>query len=182
MKLIRSTILVYSLYFTTAHADYEYQWCNEKGPISTPTERFELDSGGLANDSLTGLQWMRCLAGQSWTGTTCDGEALDLGWSDALEYSKNFVHAGESDWRIPNIKELSSIVELSCKEPALNPVVFPNSWFPGVNERHWTSTPIVDTDDLLWTVLFSIGDDFPASYSAFEEHGTHFRLVRDTDK
>ncbi len=182
MKLIQAMSFISFFYCSTTYASYEMQRCYENAPKTTPTHRFVLDDMGLAADTVTGLLWMRCLAGQHWTGSNCDGEPLDLGLSAALAYSDSFEYAGKTNWRIPNVKELTSIIELSCVQPALNPAVFPNSWFSGYNEYHYTSTPIVNQEDLFWCVLFSEGRNFPISYYSFEEQGTHFRLVRDIDK
>lgn len=181
MNLIKKMLFICSIFSFSVQAKYEYQFCNPKAPETAPTERFEFNPDGLATDTLTGLQWMRCLAGQHWTGTSCDGEPLDLGWSAALVHADSFEYSSNSDWRIPNIKELTSIVELSCRTPSLNGEVFPNSWFSGYNERHWTSTTIYNQEDLIWTVHFINGMDFTTSFSSFEEKGLHFRLVRDAD-
>ena len=34
-----------------------------------------------------------------------------MNWEDALSYAENLELAGYSDWRLPNAKELQSIVE-----------------------------------------------------------------------
>lgn len=61
-----------------------------------------LDNGdGTISDAATGLMWMQ----------NDNAEALD--WEDALSYSENMEFAGYSDWRLPNIKELLSIVDYS---------------------------------------------------------------------
>jgi len=37
-------------------------------------ERYLAYANGTALDTKTGLLWMRCLVGQTWTGSTCSGE------------------------------------------------------------------------------------------------------------
>lgn len=73
----------------------------------------ELMKQGIWRDAKTGLMWDRCSVGQSWNGTTCTGEAIELNWQDAKDYVKQFTNqqakGGYNDWRLPTIQELSSI-------------------------------------------------------------------------
>lgn len=73
----------------------------------------ELMKKGIWRDAKTGLMWDRCSVGQSWNGTTCTGQAIELNWQDAIDYVKQFTNqqakGGYSDWRLPTIQELSSI-------------------------------------------------------------------------
>lgn len=71
----------------------------------------DVDSG-VWRDSSTKLSWMRCSIGQTWTGNSCDGEAIKLNWNDAMEYPSLFNedgYAGKKDWRLPTISELSTL-------------------------------------------------------------------------
>ena len=57
------------------------------------------DNGdGRVTDLNTGLMWQKGYAG-------------GLNWKDALAYAENLTLAGYTDWRLPNIKELQSIVD-----------------------------------------------------------------------
>jgi hypothetical protein len=59
-----------------------------------------IDNGdGTVTDSATGLMWMKG-----------DSEAGMI-WQDALDYAENLEYAGYSDWRLPNAKELESIID-----------------------------------------------------------------------
>ncbi|QPL56417.1 DUF1566 domain-containing protein [Vibrio navarrensis] len=51
---------------------------------------------------------MRCGLGQSWDGKTCNGEAKEYKWRDAIKLKHNF--AGSTAWRLPTIDELESLV------------------------------------------------------------------------
>lgn len=98
-------------------------------PATTPTDQFIDNRNGTVSDKKTGLMWKRCSEGQSWTGTTCTGEVSGYSWQGALRYVRSMNtlggFAGKKDWRLPNIKELQSIVEMQCTEPAANLKVFP---------------------------------------------------------
>jgi hypothetical protein len=70
---------------------------------------------GTALDTKTGLLWMRCLVGRTWNGNTCMGEAKKFNWEEARQQTA--VFAGYSDWRIPTIEELRTLVYCSNGEP-----------------------------------------------------------------
>jgi hypothetical protein len=64
------------------------------------------DNGdGTITDNATGLMWAK----------TDNGEAIL--WEDALNYAENATLSGYDDWRLPNIKELQSIVDYT-RSPA----------------------------------------------------------------
>ena len=75
-----------------------------------------IDNGdGTISDLATGLMWQKA----------DDGISRD--WEDALEYSENLELASFNDWRLPNAKELQSIVDYTrspqtTKSPAINPI------------------------------------------------------------
>lgn len=59
-----------------------------------------VDNGdGTITDNATGLMWMQ----------NDNGEGLT--WENALSYAEAFEFAGYSDWRLPSVKELQSIVD-----------------------------------------------------------------------
>lgn len=59
-----------------------------------------VDNGDATiTDKATGLMWSQ----------NDNGEGLE--WDDALSYAENSDLAGHSDWRLPNVKELQSIVD-----------------------------------------------------------------------
>lgn len=60
---------------------------------------FQNKSDGTITDKATGLMWM---AGDSEMG---------MNWEEALNYAENFEYAGYSDWRLPDVKELQSIID-----------------------------------------------------------------------
>ncbi len=96
-------------------------------------------NGDTITDASTGLVWQRCAFGQGWSGSTCSGTAFTSAWAAA-------VTGAPSGWRLPNVKELESIVERQCAAPAMNTAAFPAA--PSVN--FWSSTPG-------WAVSFNDG-------------------------
>ncbi|MCK5718924.1 MAG: DUF1566 domain-containing protein, partial [Thiomargarita sp.] len=101
------------------------QDCYDNIRKTSPTTRFTVNDDATVLDKQSDLMWKRCLEGIS--GQNChQGEAIELDWEQAKQQAKDSDFAGYHDWRLPSIKELAGIVELSCREPAINLEVFPN--------------------------------------------------------
>lgn len=111
---------------------------------STPTEDFVVHNDGTVTHSKTGLMWKVCVEGQVWNSQTkgCDGQFTNPRWDEinpVFDENNAFgkkIDLGYNDWRVPNYKELMSIYEVSCMEPAVNVEVFKG--FPGW--MYWSSS------------------------------------------
>ena len=102
-----------------------------------------MDNGdGTITDLATGLMWQQA----------DDGTARD--WEEALSYAEQLELGGYSDWRLPNAKELQSIVDYTrCPDitgsPAIDPM-FSTSEItdpdgnPGQYPYFWTGTTHLD--------------------------------------
>lgn len=137
----------------TINTGYAQQICNSNVEETTPTSRFDI-SEGEALDTKTGLIWRRCLLGQYWNEETraCDGQTSVVNWKLAME-------AATDGWRVPNVKELGSVVEHSCANPSINLSVFPDM---PIASGFWTSTPSrrylsQPNDERVWLVRFQDG-------------------------
>lgn len=145
------------------------QVCKPKSvQASTPTADFAIHRNGTVTHKLTGLVWMRCALGQKWNGKTCTGIPAAYDWQQALQavaaFNAGAGFAGYADWRLPNIKELDSIVEVQCSMPSINLHVFPGT--PA--SRFWSGT--FDTRHPKNYALFvdfmdGYGDDGRASFA-----------------
>ena len=123
-------------------------------PSSTPTAAFVDHGDGTVTDSRTGLMWMKCPLGLSGAGCAT-GSAQAYTWRQALEAAQGSRFAGYDDWRLPNIKELSSLVERRCYGPAINLEVFPG--MGGDKSYVWSSSPGANDSDGAWNVEFKYG-------------------------
>ena len=83
------------------------------------------NNDGTISDSNTGLMWQKCSLGQ--TGNNCTGTAKNYTWEEALEAAESNRDNGYNNWRLPNIKELQSIVEPFCGDPSINAGFFLNT-------------------------------------------------------
>ena len=70
-----------------------------RGNIAYGENDFQNNNDGTITDNATGLMW------------TQDDSGEGLIWEDALSYADSYEFAGHSDWRLPNAKELQSIVD-----------------------------------------------------------------------
>lgn len=125
---------------------------------ATPTADFIDNRDGTVTHRRTGLVWMRCALGQNWDGKSCAGQAEKYIWGKALQAAVDINaaggYAGKSDWRVPNVKELESIAELQCIQPAINLAVFPAT--PPV--RFWSSSLFtMKNSGSAWFVNFEDG-------------------------
>jgi hypothetical protein len=108
--------------------------------------------GSVTNPS-TGLTWMRCSMGQTWTGSTCNGVASTYTWDQANALTGTVNFAGKSDWRLPNIRELISIVDRSRYAPAIDRTVFLNT----TSSELWSATARAYSSTDAWYVGVDTG-------------------------
>ena len=127
--------------------------------------------GQEVTDSRTGLVWQRCPVGMSWDGVNCGGEPLFRMWHEALSAAMNAARADGVPWRLPNVKELSSILDRNQINPAIDREVFPAT----PNHQFWTATPNATDAFYAWVVDFYDGQVL----STYLEDMGAVRLVRD---
>jgi hypothetical protein len=109
---------------------------------SYPSSSFTENANGTVTDNVTGLIWQK----EDYNTTRT--------WQQALDYCKGLELAGQTDWRLPDIKELSSIADDTASNPSINTNYFPNT----ISSNYWSSTtrasnPIYEA----WNVIFNFG-------------------------
>ncbi|MFP8777864.1 DUF1566 domain-containing protein [Hydrogenophaga sp. RWCD_12] len=122
-------------------------------------------ANNLVNDALSGLQWRRCVEGMSWTGSGCVGTPQAFTHEEALVHARN-----QTGWRLPNIKELGSLVDRSVTSGTR----IDSLAFPQAPQRLWTSSPYVGNPVGAWVVQFANG----ALGSELRSFRNAVRLVR----
>ena len=130
--------------------------CTATAPATTPDSRFVNNGDGTVTDLVTGLIWKRCSEGQTWDGTTCTGTAATYTWQQALQAGPASAFAGKSNWRLPNVKELSIIVERQCSYPSINANIFPAT----PSSHFWSGSPYTGSTDSAWRIAFDNGYDY----------------------
>lgn len=123
-------------------------------------ERFMINGDGTVSDKLTGLMWMQ-------------GETPLLALTEALEYCCKLNLGGFSDWYLPNIKELGTIVNLTEGDNWFFTDVFPDTNI--APQGFYLSTTTFDAT-FGWGCNFQFGFD---GYYAERKDGKYpFRPVR----
>ena len=161
--------------------------------LATPAWAAYTDNGNsTVSDSATGLMWDQCSLGQgatpktASTGPACGGAPWMLNWSQAFEYAAQANaanHRGHSDWRVPTIGELKSLVYTSsaavCSHVVLPRLVDLN-YFPGTDcEMYWASTNYTSVAAKAWYLSFQ-GNASKVEYISFSDwlSPKRVRLVR----
>jgi hypothetical protein len=115
---------------------------------------------------------MRCALPQSWSGNACTGTANTYNWNQANALPATSGYANHSDWRLPNVRELLTLVDWSSAN-GIDTGIFQG----GEGHRNfWTATAAVGSGDGPWDVIF---DTFKGAdpYNQAGD-GSSVRLVR----
>ena len=165
--------------------------CSDQVQRTSPTAGFIDNLDGTVTDRATKLTWMRCSICQTFNKDTlnCDGMPSTMYWQDALKTAEkvrtseehvNFHYAGITNWRLPNIKELNSIREVGCINPALNNAIFPNIFAIAKEEGGyaylWSSTPLAYETGVM--ILDLNGGSLSSTYG-LEDYERQVLLVAD---
>jgi len=176
------------------------EWLDDKSAIlqSMIVRVYKDNKDGTITNTKTKLQWKRCSEGQTWNGRTCTGAAETFTWAEAMKLRSEF--AGHSDWRLPTIAELSTLVYCSngkqlkfnesgfgtiehegrndCgsntrgdyRRPTIDTQAFPNT----PQDSFWSASPSAASTDYAWVVYFGFGNVYWNS----KDYDYSVRLVR----
>jgi uncharacterized protein DUF1566 len=127
--------------------------------IGCPPEGRFVDQGdGTISDTCTGLMWQKDIADVNRDGQHDVNDRLP--WCEALAYCENLIFAGHDDWRLPNVKELQSIVDYGRFAPAIDPA------FGAATGGYWSSTSKTGYTGSSWLVGSYAGDvSFASDFS-----------------
>jgi hypothetical protein len=115
---------------------------------------------GTVRDNETGLVW------QQTVDTTTVSQTAAISYCDAMTL------AGRSDWRLPSVLELRSIVDETRPSPPSIDVTF----FPDAPPTYfWSATPVASSALAGWSVAFDHGY---ASDGGLATNAYHVRCVR----
>jgi hypothetical protein len=124
---------------------------SQNGWTLGPYPRFTDRGNGTVKDNLTGLIWLKdadCFGLRDWPGALEDANTVANGSCGLADGSV----AG--DWRMPNVRELQSLIDYGQFDPALQP----GHPFAGVQSLgYWSSTSFQGVPSLAWTVGFQGG-------------------------
>ena len=115
----------------------------------------------MTHETATQDTWIDPTTGLMWQVTPTGGE---MNWKDAKSHGESLRFAGFSDWRLPTIDELKSLIRENSFPLELS----------GAVDFYWSSSAVADLDGSAWYVYFNSGfvHDSPVYYSL------HARCVR----
>jgi hypothetical protein len=132
----------------------------QDGNYSGPQPAYKDNGNGTVTDLNTGLMWQQGDAHNS-SGRT---------WQQAVDYCAASGLADYHDWRLPSITELTSIVDHSRTNPAVN-----TTYFPGCRSSvYWSGTTVAGYPGYAWGVNFYYGYDHWFS----KDNTSYVRCVR----
>jgi hypothetical protein len=118
-----------------------------------PSPRFTVITSGadrVVNDELTGLMWVR-------SPHSLTGNSNATNWAPAVAFCTNLSYAGYTDWRLPNVNELLSLLDYSRFNYPL-PADHP---FTGIQySYYWTSTLVHSIPSSAWYVTMTYGNTY----------------------
>ena len=126
----------------------------QKGVV-WPNPRFTDNYNGTVTDNLTGLIWLKnadCFLDITWEGALSESNALADGKCGLFDGST----AGQ--WRLPNVKELHSLIDFAFYAPALSDTAGTGQWqpndpFTGVQSgAYWSSSTPAGNSPHAWGV------------------------------
>jgi hypothetical protein len=161
---------VFTAFFQATGQTTSYQADKNDGiarPVDVPddgalqrgaTLRYKVGLDGTIRDKRTGLIWeVKCASGcgglhdvdntYRWSGDGTQETIWD--WLDAINAEGGSGYAGHKDWRIPNERELQSLVDFGRSAPAIDAIFNPTS-----PSAYWSSTTDADDASVAWFVHF----------------------------
>jgi len=96
-------------------------------------------SENIVTDEKIGLIWQ-------------DTPAEPMAWEDALLYCEELNLGDQSDWRLPNKKELESLIDYGASNPSID-----SSFTHVLPALYWSSTTKANYDEYAWVASFFWG-------------------------
>ncbi|MEN8135820.1 MAG: DUF1566 domain-containing protein [Thermodesulfobacteriota bacterium] len=124
--------------FTNYRDDINYVRCVRGRQLSF--DNFSDNGNGTVTAIDTSLVWPQMI------------DDTVMTWESALSYCEGLDFAGAKDWRLPNIKELDSIVDRASHNPSIDEI-----FFPGIQPSiYWSSTTKFDNSYIAMVVNFTV--------------------------
>lgn len=101
---------------------------------ASPLHHFTNNGNGTITDIDSGLVWQQAEI------------TVRTNWEGALQYSSSLSLGSQTDWRLPNIKELQSLNDETLVAPSLDTAYFPAA----TASRYWSSTSMHGTTNQAW--------------------------------
>jgi len=130
--------------------------------VSLPTPRFQIPSGlhlrgqGVVIDHLTELIWQ-------YDPVDSVPQPLELSWNGAIDYCNTLDLGDYTDWRLPNLRELQSLINYKYFFPAISNAagtgkgVGNDPFYAFQSSSYWSATTHADFSNAAWCIEFFEG-------------------------
>ena len=122
------------------------------------TDTWVANGDGTVTDVASGLIWQQ------------QDDSIARTQANAITYCQELSLAGNNNWRLPNIKELTSIVDYRAENPSIDAAAFPNTTSSG----YWSASNRASSLSAAWAVDFFRG----LVLSGIKTSGLYVRCVR----
>jgi len=178
-------------YFTGTNST-GYYWSTTYAASSSKAWYMRVGHGTVGDLGKTNTQYTRCVRGANTTRSFTDNgdstvtdtktrlvwqkstSGSEMNWEAALSSCEALTLGSLSDWRLPNIKELFSIVDTSEYNPAIDETYFPATQ----SADYWSSTTWRTTTTNAWRVDFNSGTQYPRHKTDVHANQTADKYVR----
>ena len=116
--------------------------------------RFTDNGNGTITDNLTGLIWLKnanCFAEETWNAALTACNTLSSGTCGLTDGSSL------GDWRLPNIKELKSLIDYDYYNP---PIYWLHPFTDVQSSLYWSSTTYANLTGYAWYVSMLDGSEY----------------------
>jgi hypothetical protein len=183
-------------YFTSTQSS---RYWSSTASVYITTNAHEVDflNGSVSYRTKTNSFYVRCVRGeQTSTSYTDNGnetvtdrktglvwqkgdDGTTRNWETALSYCEGLTLGGKTDWRLPNIKELSSIVDYTDSNKAAEKGTFTiddafSTLLNSSSVDYWSSTTYLASTSSKWAVGFYVS----AWIGGLNTNGYYVRCVR----
>ena len=128
------------------------------------TQRYNDNGNDTISDSITGLMWIK-----NGTGPGCNN-GVPLLWSDAVTFCSSLNtsnYANHTDWRLPTIGELQSIINIGKIGPAIGDYNTSGQlpWINIPSAEFWSSTTYAGVTAYAWFFSSNTGANDSIGFS-----------------
>ena len=124
---------------------------------------FTRNANGVVIDSRTNLEWQDDYSDNS-------KKIKEATWQDAIDYCESLTLDGHTNWRLPNVNELISLLDYYSKQQPLIDASFENTY----SNYYWSSSSEAKLHNYVWIIHFYYG----YQYSNTKNKKNSVRCVR----
>ena len=100
--------------------------CVRTGQAPPTYAPLDVRPDGTAASADFGLMWTRCRLGETWSQGACSPGNAGKSWAQAVGSCTNLSFSGYSDWRLPNVLQIATLLERHGTDAFVDTAAFPS--------------------------------------------------------